>query len=158
MEMRERGSWRGAEMGLAPWRSGSCWSRCGGDMRYHIRDDGHGYKLRAQNLALGSVLLGMSLERLLMKSAHFQAILLFLGCVGTTATGRSHKFWICGGIYGLIVWAILCISVLVSEVRKGGSIRTDRFYNHSGWNSKSYVYLLGWQYSTIASGVVSFLI
>jgi hypothetical protein len=26
-----------------------------------------------------------------------QAILLFLGCVGTTATGRSHKFWICGG-------------------------------------------------------------
>lgn len=26
-----------------------------------------------------------------------KAILLFLGCVGTTATGRSHKFWICGG-------------------------------------------------------------
>lgn len=86
-----------------------------------------------------------------------QAILLFLGGVGTTATGRSHKFWICGGIYGLTVWAILCISVLVSEVRKGGSIRTDRFYNHSGWSSKSYVYLLGWQYSTIASGVVSLL-
>lgn len=94
---------------------------------------------------------------------------MFLGCVGTTATGRSHKFWICGGrspleyklatdgigIYGLIVWAILCISVLVSEVRKGGSIRTDRFYNNSGWKSKPYVYLLGWQYSTIASGVVS---
>lgn len=28
-----------------------------------------------------------------------QAILLFLGCVGTTATGRSHKFWICGGTF-----------------------------------------------------------
>jgi hypothetical protein len=27
----------------------------------------------------------------------FQAILLLLGCVGMTATGRSHKFWICGG-------------------------------------------------------------
>lgn len=26
-----------------------------------------------------------------------QAILLTLGCVGMTATGRSHKFWICGG-------------------------------------------------------------
>jgi hypothetical protein len=58
------------------------------------------------------------------------------------------------GIYGLTVWAILCITVLVSEVKKGGSIRTDRFYNGSGWNSKAYVYLLGWQYSTIASGVV----
>lgn len=61
------------------------------------------------------------------------------------------------GIYGLTVWAILCITILVSEVRKGGSIRTDRFYNNSGWKSQTYVYLLGWQYSTIASGVVSSL-
>lgn len=59
------------------------------------------------------------------------------------------------GIYGLAIWAILCISVLVAEVRKGGRIQTDRFFNSSGWDSKTYVYLLGWQYSTIASGVVS---
>lgn len=59
------------------------------------------------------------------------------------------------GIYGLAIWAILCISVLVTEVRKGGRIQTDRFFNQSGWDSKTYVYLLGWQYSTIASGVVS---
>ena len=45
----------------------------------------------------------------------------------------------------------------MTEVKKGGSIRTDRFYNNSGWNSKAYVYMLGWQYSTIASGVVSHL-
>lgn len=106
-----------------------------------------------------------------------KAVLFLLGGVGMTAWGRSHKFWICGGeqndlaraplqrgtekaeippgIYGLAVWAILCISVLVSEVRKGGRIQTDRFFNASGWDSKAYVYLLGWQYSTIASGVVS---
>jgi hypothetical protein len=61
------------------------------------------------------------------------------------------------GIYGLAIWLILCISVLVTEVRKGGRIQTDRFFNSSGWDSKTYVYLLGWQYSTIASGVVSAL-
>jgi hypothetical protein len=71
------------------------------------------------------------------------------------------------------MWFVLCVTLLVSsevsryvasvhsghgpqaDTSRGAKIRTDLFYNHSGWSSKPYVYLLGWQYSTIASGYVS---
>ena len=101
-----------------------------------------------------------------------QATLLLCGVVGSTARGRSHRFWLASGAYGFSIWFILCVtliatgatrlvqsvkaySCLMRVVRRNGLSMTSRFYNESGWSSKPYVYLLGWQYTTIASGAVS---
>lgn len=44
----------------------------------------------------------------------FLAAILLCGGVGSQAWGRSHRFWLCGGIFGLCIWLILCISLLAT--------------------------------------------
>lgn len=80
----------------------------------------------------------------------FLAILLVTGVVGSQAWGRSHRFWLGAGLYGVIVWAILCISLAA----KGATsrIQAPLWMNETGWSSKPYVFMLGWSYCTIASG------
>lgn len=43
-------------------------------------------------------------------------------------------------------------SKLCSSDSHGSTFITGRYFNESGWQSKPYVYLLGWAYTTIASG------
>nr|XP_019004654.1 amino acid/metabolite permease [Kwoniella mangroviensis CBS 8507]OCF68115.1 amino acid/metabolite permease [Kwoniella mangroviensis CBS 8507] len=83
----------------------------------------------------------------------FVAVLLIVGTVGSTAWGRSHRFWLGSGIFGFTMWAVLCITLLTTNATKHRSGDTfTTFYNTTGWTSKPYVYLLGWQFTTIASG------
>nr|XP_018264501.1 amino acid/metabolite permease [Kwoniella dejecticola CBS 10117]OBR86659.1 amino acid/metabolite permease [Kwoniella dejecticola CBS 10117] len=83
----------------------------------------------------------------------FIAVLLIVGSIGSTAWGRSHRFWLCSGIFGFTMWAVLCITLLATNATKHRSGHTfTTFYNTTGWSSKPYVYLLGWQFTTIASG------
>jgi hypothetical protein len=116
MEMRQgRSRWR-AEMGLVTWRGRPCWTCCccmstllstdKADYRWYwlhgksvISSRGLWLWLPTTFLRLGTLSSSSLCVNPLMTcdDADEQAILLFLGCVGTTATGRSHKFWICGG-------------------------------------------------------------
>ncbi|WWC87680.1 uncharacterized protein L201_002571 [Kwoniella dendrophila CBS 6074] len=83
----------------------------------------------------------------------FIAVLLIVGTIGSTAWGRSHKFWLGSGIFGFTMWLVLCITLLATNATKHRSGDTfNTFYNTTGWSSKPYVYLLGWQFTTIASG------
>nr|XP_019050170.1 amino acid/metabolite permease [Kwoniella bestiolae CBS 10118]OCF29100.1 amino acid/metabolite permease [Kwoniella bestiolae CBS 10118] len=83
----------------------------------------------------------------------FVAVLLIVGTVGSTGWGRSHRFWLCSGIFGFTMWLVLCITLLATNATKHRSGDTfTTFYNTTGWSSKPYVYLLGWQFTTIASG------
>lgn len=92
----------------------------------------------------------------------FLAILTVTGIVGSQAWGRSHRFWLGAGLYGVAVWAILCISLLatgaryVNKVHADGSktprIQAPLWMNETGWDNKPYVFVLGWSYCTIASG------
>nr|XP_019012267.1 uncharacterized protein I206_03113 [Kwoniella pini CBS 10737]OCF51048.1 hypothetical protein I206_03113 [Kwoniella pini CBS 10737] len=83
----------------------------------------------------------------------FIAVLLIVGSIGSTAWGRSHRFWLCSGLFGFTMWAVLCITLLATNATRHRSEDTlSKFYNTTGWSSKPYVYLLGWQFTTIASG------
>lgn len=86
----------------------------------------------------------------------YLAVVVVVGSVGSTKRGSSARYWICAGVFTLSAWIILVISLLATGVRRRDfkneqAISTD-FYNASGWSSKFYVYVLGWQYCTIASG------
>ncbi|WWD16702.1 hypothetical protein CI109_101133 [Kwoniella shandongensis] len=83
----------------------------------------------------------------------FLAVLLICGTVGSTHWGRSHYFWLGSGAFGFTMWAVLCITLLATNATKHnpGDLFT-KFYNTTGWSSKPYVYILGWQFTTIASG------
>lgn len=48
----------------------------------------------------------------------FLAALLLVGLVATQAWGRSHRFWLAAGAYGLGVWLVLCISLLATGATK----------------------------------------
>jgi amino acid transporter len=48
----------------------------------------------------------------------FLAALLLVGLVATQAWGRSHRFWLAAGAYGLSVWLVLCISLLATGATK----------------------------------------
>ncbi|KAI9638704.1 amino acid permease-domain-containing protein [Dioszegia hungarica] len=83
----------------------------------------------------------------------YLTVLFVCGLVGSQAWGRSHRFWICAGIYGVCVWLILCVSLLASSgARHSYSVSPSLFLNNTGWESRPYVFILGWEYCTIASG------
>lgn len=86
----------------------------------------------------------------------YLAIVVLVGAIGSTKQGSSARYWICGGIYTFAAWIILVISLLATGVSRRDfkhepAISTS-FYNSTGWTSHGYVYILGWQYCTIASG------
>ncbi|KAK8861393.1 hypothetical protein IAR55_002212 [Kwoniella newhampshirensis] len=83
----------------------------------------------------------------------FLAVLLIVGSVGSTHWGRSHYFWLASGSFGFAMWLVLCITLLATNATKfhPGDLFT-KFYNTTGWSSRPYVYILGWQFTTIASG------
>ncbi|WWD08839.1 hypothetical protein V865_006953 [Kwoniella europaea PYCC6329] len=106
------------------------------------------------NIIAGTMAISFQYQK---KSWHmflfFVAVLLIVGTVGSTAWGRSHRFWLGSGIFGFTMWAVLCITLLATNATKHRSGDTfTTFYNTTGWTSKPYVYLLGWQFTTIASG------
>ncbi|ORY27495.1 amino acid permease-domain-containing protein [Naematelia encephala] len=82
----------------------------------------------------------------------FLAVILICGLVGSFGWGRSHRFWLGAGIYGFIVWITLCITLLSTGATHHPNRNLTQFKNTTGWSSKGYVYLLGWEYCTIASG------
>ncbi|WRT65491.1 uncharacterized protein IL334_002434 [Kwoniella shivajii] len=83
----------------------------------------------------------------------FLAVLLIVGTVGSTSWGRSHRFWLGSGAFGFAIWLVLCITLLATNATKNRSEHNlNTFYNTTGWTSRPYVYLLGWQFTTIASG------
>ncbi|OCF45080.1 amino acid/metabolite permease [Kwoniella heveanensis CBS 569] len=106
------------------------------------------------NIVAGTMSISFHYEK---KSWHlffmFLVVLLICGTVGSTGWGRSHRFWLISGLYGFCMWVVLCITLLATNATKHrpGPTFTD-FYNTTGWSSKPYVYLLGWQFTTIASG------
>ncbi|WVF66869.1 hypothetical protein IAT40_001612 [Kwoniella sp. CBS 6097] len=106
------------------------------------------------NIVAGTMAISFHYEK---KSWHlfimFLVVLLICGTVGSTGWGRSHRFWLISGLYGFCMWVVLCITLLATNAtkHKPGPTFTD-FYNTTGWSSKPYVYLLGWQFTTIASG------
>ncbi|WVQ94478.1 hypothetical protein IAU59_001557 [Kwoniella sp. CBS 9459] len=106
------------------------------------------------NIVAGTMAISFQYEK---KSWHlfimFLAVLFICGTVGSTGWGRSHRFWLISGLYGFCMWVVLCVTLLATNATKHrpGPTFTD-FYNTTGWSSKPYVYLLGWQFTTIASG------
>lgn len=90
------------------------------------------------------------------KALFFLAVLIVVGTIGNTATASSGRYWIVAMCFGLTVWASLVISLLAKGVAdrdfsRSAAISTH-FFNATGWSSKGYVYILGWQYCTIAVG------
>ncbi|KAL1409532.1 hypothetical protein Q8F55_003516 [Vanrija albida] len=84
----------------------------------------------------------------------FLALVLIVGTMGSTTFGRSPRYWLIAFGYGLSVWVVLCVSLLATGVsrRNYSPPISTKFYNSTGWNSRGLVYILGWQYTTIASG------
>ncbi|WVR03997.1 hypothetical protein IAU60_000996 [Kwoniella sp. DSM 27419] len=106
------------------------------------------------NIVAGTMAISFDYEK---KSWHlfllFLAVLLIVGTVGGTAWGRSHRFWLISGMFGFSMWLMLCITLLATNATKHKPDSSfTNFYNTTGWSSKPYVYLLGWQFTTIASG------
>lgn len=82
-----------------------------------------------------------------------QGILVIVGLIGSTGWGQSHCFWLCSGAFGFSMWLVLCITLLATNATKHDpGDMFNQFYNTTGWSSRPYVYILGWQYTTIASG------
>ncbi|WVO13217.1 hypothetical protein L204_100830 [Cryptococcus depauperatus] len=106
------------------------------------------------NIVVGTISLSIDYNhRLWINFVLFIAVLLIVGAVGCTRWGQSHRFWLCAGAFGLCMWAVLCIALLATNATKyGPGAMLKQFYNTTGWNSKSYVYMLGWVYTCIASG------
>jgi len=86
----------------------------------------------------------------------YLALVLVVGSIGSTAFGSSHRYWIAAGIFGFATWLSLVISLLATGVRhRDYSISqpiSTAFTTKTGWSSKFYVYILGWQSCTIAAG------
>ncbi|WVQ79073.1 hypothetical protein IAT38_001167 [Cryptococcus sp. DSM 104549] len=106
------------------------------------------------NIVVGTIGLSIDYDK---KSWHnflfFIAVLLIIGTVGSTGWGQSHRFWLCSGLFGFTMWLVLCITLLATNATKHDpSDMFKEFYNTTGWSSKAYVYILGWQFTTIASG------
>ncbi|ORX36310.1 amino acid permease-domain-containing protein [Kockovaella imperatae] len=83
----------------------------------------------------------------------FLAVLAVCGVTGATAWGRSHRFWLAAGAYFVAVWLILNATLIAGVVRNPYRGVSTHFWNSSGWSSRGYVGLLGWQYCTLASGM-----
>lgn len=86
----------------------------------------------------------------------FFAVVAVVGTVGSTAFGSSPRYWIGAGSFGFLTWFALCVALLATGVRNRDFTHTQaistHFINGTGWNSKGLVYILGWQYCTIATG------
>lgn len=86
----------------------------------------------------------------------YLAIVFVVGTIAATRRGSGARYWIGAGIFTLCAWVILVISLLATGVShrdfKNEKAISTSFFNSSGWSSRGYVYMLGWQYSTIASG------
>jgi amino acid transporter len=95
-------------------------------------------------------------EELWHKVLFFLAILLVVGVVGNTATASSGRYWIVAMCFGLMVWVSLVASLLAKGVATRNFSREQAISTHfsttTGWSSKGYVYMLGWQFCTIAVG------
>ncbi|RXK41391.1 hypothetical protein M231_01296 [Tremella mesenterica] len=83
----------------------------------------------------------------------FLAALAICGTIQGTGWGRSHTFWLVSGAYGFTMWAVLVITlIVVIASRPSHASFRHMYFNDTGFSSKAYVYLLGWTYTTIASG------
>lgn len=86
----------------------------------------------------------------------FLAIVFVVGTLGSSAIGSSARYWLYAGGFGFAVWVSLCVSLLATGVRhRDYSVApaiSTHFWNVTGWKSHGYVYILGWQYCTIAAG------
>nr|KIR48406.1 amino acid/metabolite permease [Cryptococcus bacillisporus CA1280] len=106
------------------------------------------------NIVVGTIGLSLNYQE---KNWHnfllFLGILVIVGLIGSTGWGQSHCFWLCSGAFGFSMWLVLCITLLATNATKHDpGDMFNQFYNTTGWSSKPYVYILGWQYTTIASG------
>ncbi|TYJ57720.1 hypothetical protein B9479_001574 [Cryptococcus floricola] len=106
------------------------------------------------NIVVGTISLSIDFEHNAWYNfLLFLGVLLLVGTVGSTGWGQSHRFWLCGGAFGFTVWLVLCITLLATNATKHNpSDMFKEFYNTTGWSSKAYVYFLGWQFTSIASG------
>ncbi|KAL7419653.1 hypothetical protein Q5752_005567 [Cryptotrichosporon argae] len=107
------------------------------------------------SVIVGTIALSVSYESHIWQQICFYlAIVAVVGSVGSTGWGSSSRYWLCAGAYGLTIWLVLCIVLLASNATKGhyGSEIVSSYYNNTGWSSRSYVYFLGWQYTSIATG------
>lgn len=88
------------------------------------------YQKQRWHLALFFLVRSSSLFLRQKSSAHLpQAIILCVGTIGSTAWGRSHRFWLGSGMYGLAVWAVLCITLLATSVTRLVSITPSEELN-----------------------------
>ncbi|WVQ73758.1 hypothetical protein IAR50_003338 [Cryptococcus sp. DSM 104548] len=106
------------------------------------------------NIVIGTISLSIDFEhRAWHNFLLYLGVLILIGTVGSTGWGQSHRFWLCGGAFGFSVWLVLCITLLATNATKHNPSDMFReFYNTTGWSSRGYVYILGWQFTSIASG------
>ncbi|ODN80910.1 hypothetical protein L202_03035 [Cryptococcus amylolentus CBS 6039] len=106
------------------------------------------------NIVVGTISLSIDFEHNAWYNfLLFLGVLLLVGTVGSTGWGQSHRFWLCGGAFGFTAWLVLCITLLATNATKHNpSDMFKEFYNTTGWSSRAYVYFLGWQFTSIASG------
>ncbi|OWZ59859.1 amino acid/metabolite permease [Cryptococcus neoformans c45] len=145
-------SWKAARGGIGGER-GWAWMVSGFVMGGHV-----GNLLlvtwEIANIVVGTISLSLDYQK---RNWHncllFLGILIIVGLIGSTGWGQSHCFWLCSGAFGFSMWLVLCITLLATNATKHDPGEMfKQFYNTTGWSSKPYVYILGWQYTSIASG------
>lgn len=88
--------------------------------QYYSWSDGTGIRLYISTMARYTILPCEFSTPLLARDDQLisiQTVLLVCGLLGSQSWGRSHKFWMGAGMYGVSVWLILCVSLISAGAR-----------------------------------------
>ncbi|GAA5899863.1 uncharacterized protein JCM6883_006013 [Sporobolomyces salmoneus] len=81
-------------------------------------------------------------------------ICIFSALVNSSKLSRSPWLWRCGGWFIMSAFIIINVTLLVqsSQVRSATYVFTS-YFNATGFESKGYVYMLGWVLTCVATGM-----
>ncbi|GAA5986317.1 hypothetical protein JCM5350_002979 [Sporobolomyces pararoseus] len=81
-------------------------------------------------------------------------ICIFSALVNSSKLSRSPWLWRCGGWFIMVAFIVINVTLLVqsSQVRSATYVFTS-YFNATGFESKGYVYMLGWVLTCVATGM-----
>ncbi|GAA5930763.1 hypothetical protein JCM1841_006410 [Sporobolomyces salmonicolor] len=81
-------------------------------------------------------------------------ILIVAALVNSSRLSRSPWLWRCGGFLIIAFWIVINVTLLTQskEIRSAKFVFTS-YSNSTGFESKSYVYMLGWVLTCVATGM-----